>query len=282
LSAVVLNGCAAGKLRSTSEMENSNPMKSIALISYGSIQAKYNNYDNAINIGYSKSAAKFLTSGLQTELARKGYKVDYARPVGVGFSANTSRTKNIAYEDSINSKFGFMSSVINDNNPVYVFPEFDNTDENTKRIKSVLLGFSNSIKSYTSWRHDPDIGLIEQVGKSAGADTVCLLAVSGRKVTKSEKMREELEASMAKMMKQQPPPSAAGNEAIKTELMCVSLDLKKVVWQDYYSMGYTGEEPSLFMAQRTLKDFPDMGKPLDPGCQRPDKAKPMYLCGAKK
>jgi len=278
LSAFALHGCAAGKLRSTDEMEKSNPMKSVAIVGYGNIMAKYRNYENAINLGYSKKAVSFLAEGLQTELKKKGYHVAYSKPVGVGFSAKASREKNVAYDDSVNGKLGFELITIDNSKPAYVFPGFDAETEDSAQIKSALLGYSSStnLKDYT-----PDIGQMEKIGKHAGVDTVCLLAVTGRKVSKTDKMREEAEENLSRMMKRPPPPSTAGREELRAELMCVNLELKKVVWHDYASAGFTGEEPNLFVAARLLKDFPEMGKPLDPRCQRPEKTKPLYLCDTK-
>jgi hypothetical protein len=182
-------GCSLStvKLRASDKMLDDNSMDKIAVFGHGKINwPRMGRGGSALVLPDCIQATENALVQTKKVLAKKGYEVVCADPVGVGFySENMWLVEDL--DDWKEEKF----TKIKDLRPIFVYPQFQHDQEFDKSVLNVIGQLNLAIKENRVGGFEPNKKDIEVIHQATGADTICLQRLYGIKYSTRRKIGKE-------------------------------------------------------------------------------------------
>ena len=274
-----LGGCSAPyKLRADESLQSSNPMHTIAIVGTARvIRPRTGSKEAVLTLAHSKKAVEIAVPRLKKAFEKKGYRVSYAQPVGIGYKWPTNK-ENWVY--TFESKDGKESEgakyQILDGTPAF---EYDATASDPAYRAAVRQEFENmylldtkrKIREYT-----PTKANLETIQKVTGGDTICFMSVWGRQYSAARKAGALALQALGALFGAF--GSGGPSDAMSTHVICSQVATGKVLWQNWFAELVDPVEPSEEHFQNVLKLFPKGATQLAHECKFVDKVASLYDC----
>ncbi|UCG21039.1 MAG: hypothetical protein JSU80_00080 [Deltaproteobacteria bacterium] len=184
-----VGGCslATVQIKASDKMLNDNSMEKIAVFGHGKINwPRMGRGGSVLVLPDCIQATENVLAQTKKVLAKKGYEIVCADPVGVGFySQNMWLVEDL--DDWKEEKF----TKIKDIRPIFVYPQFQHDQEFDKSVLNVIGQLNLAIKENRVGSFEPDKGDIEVIHQATGADTICLQRLYGKKYSTRRKIGKE-------------------------------------------------------------------------------------------
>lgn len=261
-------GCGGFYLRASDSMFKGNSIKKIAILSTGRVVwPRVYGKEPVLGLTENKQALTILTPKLREILVNKGYEVVFSEPVGIGYFSPYYK-ENWVIETEKGEEYKWQ---VVDYRPAFEYPVVQNNQEFCKAVRNIFEQIEAAIKYYHKlWTFTPFKDDLEVIRQVTGADTICLMRVSGDKFSTIRK-------TMRKVFGQYAP---RGNEWVHAFLFFVNTSSGEVLWQNHAFPRWEQDpaNPGEMVVNEPLKYFPKINQPMEGKCKKKDPDGPKYKC----
>lgn len=273
-----MTGCAStGKIVRASEgLETQNSMNEIALIGGAMIlRPRMGGKEAVLSLTDSKAAIEIAVPKLKTEMEKKGYRVVYAQPVGVGYKHPSYKENWVFTFDNDGREQGQRQ--IQDGSPAFEYPALYEHELYRKAVREEYERVNIAISKKQPWAYLPKQENLQTIQKVTGGDTICLVRSWGHQFSSARKAGDvglDLLASMVGATR----TGGYHWDHMETLLVCSSPDTGKVIWHASKATEENPVEPPEDHFKETLALFPPVATPLSKECKMTDKVRSLYRC----
>jgi hypothetical protein len=248
-SLITMSGCGIKTaIRAPESMLKENPMTKIAVLSTGKINWPSVRGKFCLQPSGSLAATEAFTQLTKEELTTMGYDVVMAETVGVGFQC---RNWVVMPEKQANSEAKPENyRVVTNDNPLMICPKFQDEEPLSKAAVKVNDDFERIVLAGQSDQFEPDKNMVAAIGEATGADTICLVRVTGAKYTGGRKFAAALLGGSA-------------NDASAAYFSFIEAKTGTVLWQSFYFSFSDPTMPTANALAAAFKYLPHSGQPFD-------------------
>lgn len=256
-----VGGCsfATVKLRASDKMLNDNSMEKIAVFGHGKINwPRMGRGGSVLVLPDCIQANENVLVQTKKVLAKKGYEVICADPVGVGFYS-----QNMWLVEDLDDWKEEKATKIKDLRPIFVYPQFQRDQDFDKSVLNVIGQLNLAIKENRVGGFEPDKEDIEVIHQATGADTICLQRLYGRKYSTARKVTAAIQNLFSYI-------DVSQKDYLELLLIFIDARTGEVLWQaGESSKDENPINPSEEFVEDVLKLFPARNETLaEKGCTK--------------
>lgn len=271
ISLIIISACASKGIyiRASDNFVKNNDIQKVAIFAEGKVNWPRMGKDgNSIILNSSKESLINSLTLTKDLLASKGYDVVTSHPVGVGYNS-----KGWWLVD--NSKEELDKKEIDDNRPVFLYPEFKEGPEMTTSVHNLIDALEQSVSQKQVSNFSPDIEDIEVIKKYTDADTICLLKTYGVKYSTGRKVGDFALGVLAAMFGAS--RASQSTDRVHLSYIFIDTDTKEVIWQHGEMTAADPINPSKDFVSKTLHYLPKVEEEMDSNaCQKSENS--LYKC----
>ena len=267
------HGCASyTSIRAAQSLKSQNTIKEIAIIGGASILYKNGEWAT-VNLSASRTSIEHTLHRLQQEFEKKGYRVVYAEPVGVGYRWPVF--KQNWYSTYDNKGYIETSTQIYSGEPAYEYPV---VLANDKFRRAIHEEYERINKDFVNGGYllKPSKTNFQDIHEVTGGDTVCLVFSSG--VQNIDNNATNITVAILSALGGVYTSNSQHRNKYNNFIYCSNLHDGGVV----YSFSKNTHKLPTVTDDNHFKDllalFPSTGNPLNKDCKLINKVNNYYHC----
>jgi len=260
LTLIFISGCAPKtRIRASDTMFQENPARKIAVFAEGKVNwPRMGKGGLCLGVSDSKKSLTALLSQTEQVLSNKGYEVVFAEPVGIGYN---SHKWWLIPEEEGEYKEGPLE-LIEDSKPVFVYPRFQDNQEFSKAVHTLIEELELALKQKQLNTFDPPKKAIEVIRQTTAADTICLNRIYGKKFSGARKTGAVALGVLGAMFGVYGAGSTV-RDMIDCYFIFIDTKTGEVLWQYGIYASENPINPSKTFVKNVLKHFPKINTPFD-------------------